>query len=386
MKHYDIIVVGGGPIGSTYAYKMAKLGYDVVIYDKKSKIGQPLQCAGLVSTHIEETKNLPHEFISNRIKGAYLSSPNNTTIKVTKNSDAAYVLDRINYDDYLLNRAIESGVEVKLNSKVNDVNLKNTTITTSNETASSSIIAVASGPNSPTSAKMNNNQKDEYFTAIQYTVEKTNHELNFLNVGLNESILPGFLWKIPVTENTQRVGLFTNGNYKEADKILTNYLSKDSKIIKKHFGHIPKFNHKKNIVYNNTILLGDCASQVKPTTGGGLIVGFNCTEIAKTYSNKVFEKEDNSYLKEYEKEYYKKYGSEFRAQNNVQNIMTDMTTDDFDYMFQQLKEYHVDQVISEYGDMDTQIPLLKQLVKTGLLFKLVPKIGIRRLRNIWKSR
>ena len=385
MTDYDILVIGGGPIGSTYAYKMAKLGYDVAIYDKKSKIGQPLQCAGLVSTHIDDTKNLPHEFIKNKVKGAYLSSPNNTTIKVMKNKDAAYVLDRINYDNYLLNRAIDSGVDVKLNSKVKDVDLQNTTISTLDETVSSSIIAVASGPNSSTSAKINN-QKDEYFTAIQYTVEKNNEEMDFLNVGLNETILPGFLWKIPVTENTQRVGLFTNGDYKQADIILKNYLSKDSKIIQKHFGHIPKFNDKKKLVHNNTILLGDCASQVKPTTGGGLIVGFNCSEIAKTYSDKALGEEDNSYLKEYEKSYYERYGSEFKAQTNVQNIMSDMTTDDFDYMFKQLKEYNVDEMISEYGDMDTQTPLLKQLVKTGVLFKLVPKIGIRRLKNIWKSR
>ena len=62
-----------------------------------------------------------------------------------------------------------------------------------------------------------------------------------------------------------------------------------------------------------------------------------------------------------------------------------MTGDDFNYMFKQLKEYDVDKVISEYGDMDNQTPLLKELVKMGVIFKLVPKIGVRRLKNIWKS-
>ena len=62
-----------------------------------------------------------------------------------------------------------------------------------------------------------------------------------------------------------------------------------------------------------------------------------------------------------------------------------MTEDDFNYMFRKLREYNVDRIISEYGDMDNQTPLLKQLVKTGVIFKLVPKIGVRRLKNIWKS-
>lgn len=68
MTDYDIIVVGAGPIGSTYAYKMAKKGYNVAMYDMKNRIGQPLQCAGLVSTNIDKTRNLPDEFIDNKLR------------------------------------------------------------------------------------------------------------------------------------------------------------------------------------------------------------------------------------------------------------------------------------------------------------------------------
>ena len=99
----------------------------------------------------------------------------------------------------------------------------------------------------------------------------------------------------------------------------------------------------------------------------------------------MLEEQNNKYIKQYEKEYQKRYFSEFKAQQNVQNIMSDMSEDDFNYMFKQLREYEVDKVISEYGDMDNQVPLLKQLVKSGVIFKLVPKIGVRRLKNIWKS-
>ena len=166
---------------------------------------------------------------------------------------------------------------------------------------------------------------------------------------------------------------------------MDNELSLNDEIIQKHYGIIPRFNINKKIVQNNTILLGDTASQVKPTTGGGIISGFNCTEIAKNNSNKMLESGDNSYLENYEREYHERYDEEFRTQHNVQNIMENMTEDDFNYMFNQLNEYDVDKIISEYGDMDNQIPLLKQLIKTGIIFKLLPKIGVRRLKNIWKS-
>lgn len=385
MTNYDIIVVGGGPIGSTYAYKMAKLGYDVALFDMKNRIGQPLQCAGLVSTNIDDTKNLPREFISNEVRGANLISPNKTTIHVEKDNRVAYVLDRVLYDKYLFDRAINAGVDAHIGTMVDDVDINNTTLRIGNAYHRAKLIAVACGPNSKTSKKMNPNLDEDSFMAIQYTIQTDNPSTEFVDVSVREELLPGFLWKIPVSSNQSRIGLFTKNSYGGATKLLDNELSLNDEIIQKHYGIIPRFNINKKIVQNNTILLGDTASQVKPTTGGGIISGFNCTEIAKNNSNKMLESGDNSYLENYEREYHERYDEEFRTQHNVQNIMENMTEDDFNYMFNQLNEYDVDKIISEYGDMDNQIPLLKQLIKTGIIFKLLPKIGVRRLKNIWKS-
>ena len=385
MTNYDIIVVGAGPIGSTYAYKMSKEGYNVALFDMKNRIGQPLQCAGLVSTNICDTKNLPEHVIINKVKGANLYSPEGTMIRVGKDKTVAYVLDRVMYDKYLFDRAVDAGVTPYLGERVWDVDLENTTIKTVERKYSSRLIAVASGPSSQTSKKMNPNLNEESFLGLQYTVKTENQDLDYLNLRIKEEILPGFIWEIPTSPFTKRVGLFTNGSYLESEKLLRNQLKSTDEIIEKHNGLIPKFNPNKKIVKNNTILLGDSAGQIKPTTGGGLISGFNCVEIAYKNTIKMLEENDNKYLLNYEKEYHNRYDSEFKAQKNVQNIIEDMTGDDFNYMFKQLKEYDVDKVISEYGDMDNQTPLLKELVKTGIIFKLVPKIGVRRLKNIWKS-
>jgi len=385
MTNYDIIVVGAGPIGSTYAYKMAKEGYDVALFDMKNRIGQPLQCAGLVSTNICDTKNLPEHVIINKVKGANLYSPDGTMIRVGKNKTVAYVLDRVMYDKYLFDRAVGAGVTPYLGEKVLDVDVDNTSIKTRDRKYSSRLIVVASGPSCHTSKKMDPGLKEESFVGLQYTVKTEEQDLDYLNLSINQYILPGFLWEIPTSPFTRRVGLFTDGSYSEAEKLLNNQLKNADQIIEKHNGLIPKFNPNKRIVKNNTLLLGDAAGQVKPTTGGGLISGFNCVEIASINSIKMLKENNNKYLLDYEKEYHKRYDDEFKAQKNVQNIIRDMTDDDFNYMFNQLKKYNVDKIISEHGDMDNQIPLLKELVKTGVIFKLVPKIGVRRLKNIWKS-
>lgn len=386
MTDYDIIVVGAGPVGSTYAYKMAKKGFDVAIFDLKNRIGQPLQCAGLVSTNICQTKNLPEEFIDNRVSGAILYSPDKTNITVQKEKDVAYVLDRVMYDKYLFSRAVTSGVHDFIGTRVLDVDIENTTIKTAECKYSAKLIAVAVGPTSRTAKKMNPSLDEDTFMGVQYTIKADNINMDYVELHVHEEVLPGFVWEIPTSPFTKRIGVFTDKSYQVAEKILKQHMKNDYEIIEKHNALIPKFNKNRKIVENNVILLGDTAGQVKPTTGGGLIVGFNCASIASKYSEKMLQNNDNTYLEEYEKEFHNTYDKEFKTQQNVQNIIRDMTSDDFNYMFYQLKKYDVDKIISEYGDMDNQTPLLKQLVKTGIIFKLVPKIGVRRLKNLWKSR
>lgn len=385
MTDYDVIVVGAGPIGSTYAYHMANKGYSVAIFDMKNRIGEPLQCAGIVSTNITLTERLPEEIIYNKVKGAKIYSPNKTLLHVKKEETVAYVLDRVYYDKYLFQRALDVGTTPYLSSRVLDVDIENTSIKTIDNTYTSKIIAVAAGPVSSTSRKMNPDLNDESFTAIQYTLDTKKQDTQNVILEVHNELLPGFLWKIPLTDTKQRLGLFTDASYKTADNLLRNAMNDDDIIIEKHTGLIPKYNKDKKIVYNNTILIGDSASQIKPTTGGGLIVGSNMARLASDKSDLMLKDNDNNHLLEYEREYHKRYDHEFKAQQNVQSIIKELSDDDFDYMFEQLQEHDVDKIISEYGDMDTQTPLLKQLVKSGIIFKLLPKIGVRRLKNIWKS-
>jgi len=385
MASHDIIVVGAGPIGSTYACNMAEMGYDVALFDMKARIGQPLQCAGLVSTNINTVKDIPSEVILNRIRGANLYSPDNTSITVGKDEDVAYVLDRVYYDKYLFEKAVDAGVTPYISQRVYNVDIENTTVKLEDKTLNARLIAVACGPTSTTANKMNPEITPQSFTAIQYTINSNNSDTDFVNLKVNKSILPGFIWDIPVTANTRRVGLFTNTSYGQAEQVLNSTLSGDESIVEKHVGLIPRYNKKRIIAQNNTILIGDSAGQVKPTTGGGLIVGFNCTQMASTQSHKALEEEDNTYLQDYQTQYHQRYDKEFKLQQNVQKILEELSEDDFNYMFGQLRSNNVDKMISEYGDMDTQTPLIKQLVKTGLIFKLAPKIGVRRLKNIWKS-
>jgi geranylgeranyl reductase family protein len=388
MKKYDIAVVGAGPVGSTFARYVADNGLDVVMLEKKREIGIPLQCAGLLGQKIKDINILPDQYVLNQVRGAYIYSPSRNMMKVGKKDVQAYVIDRVGYDKYLSKLAVDSGAELLMNHKVTHFD-HGGCIKTKETEIRADIIVGADGHSSMISNNFNG--KPRSFMAAQYLIETDDEVFDTENVHLHvdDLISPGFLWTIPVTSSTARIGLFADMNYTELNNILAKFMAtepmfRNAKIIQKYQGYIPKYDPKKEIVNERTILLGDAASQVKPTTGGGLLIGFECAKIAAEYATKAIEMEDISYLNEYENQTKKRFKNELRVQIEVQKIFESMNNQDLDEMFSQLKQGNAEELISNYGDMDTQSTLIKEMIKNGLLFSIVPKLLTRRIMGLWK--
>lgn len=391
MTDYDVAVVGAGPVGSTFARYAAEKGLKVAIFEKKKEVGVPLQCAGLLGRKIKDVNILPDEFIINEINGAYLHSPSDTVLTVSKKEPVAYVLDRIAYDKFLAELAVEEGAELFLNHRVENIDIEKGEIYLKDKKITAEVIVGADGHSSVVSKKFNRDFASMH--AAQYLVD-TGTDLfkeNYVHLYVDPKISPGFLWIIPVSKSTARVGLFADAEYKDLNNILKDFMAgnrylKDSKIVKKYHGVIPASDHKKDIVKKRAILIGDAASQVKPTTGGGLIMGFVCAKIAADVVYEALKANDIKILKNYQEEYRKMYKNELKMQVKVQKTFGSLNREDLDSMFLKLKEKGAEEIISKYGDMDSQSPLVKELIKTGMLFSILPKILSRRISNLWISR
>ena len=391
---YDVCVIGAGPVGSTISYYLSLKGLSVVLLDKKTKIGYPLQCAGILSHHIKEINELPEEVILNRVKGAFLHSPNQI-LTVRKDYDVAYIIDRIAYDQFLLKRAIESGVKL-INQKAVDFNVdEGLTILQNGETISSKIIIGCDGYNSELSKHIGNDL--DYFPASQMLVRissqdihsyRKNNEniMNYVDACLLEETLPGFLWSIPIGEDLYRIGLFSLDSHKKQAEVLTDYLNKNNlkfEIIEKYKGFIPIFNKKNKLVKSRAILIGDSAGQIKPTSGGGLLIAFDACKFASEHVLHAIEKDNMDILNSYQTEFLDRYQKEFGYQLKVQKTLQMLTSEDLDYLFVKLKENDGENLISDYGDMDTQTPLIKESIKRGLIFKVIPSFLFKKVGKIF---
>jgi hypothetical protein len=72
-------------------------------------------------------------------------------------------------------------------------------------------------------------------------------------------------------------------------------------------------------------------------------------------------------------------------QLEVQKTFKSLSNDDLDSMFLKLKEKGAEEMISKYGDIDSQSPLVKEMIKTGMFFSILPKILSRRISSLWQS-
>ena len=396
---YDVTIVGAGPIGSSLAYELAKENISVCLIDKKKLIGLPLQCAGVVNKSVLDYNQIPEELILNKVKGANLHSKNQSFL-VSKEDDQALIIDRVALDQYLYKRAIEAGADSHLSSKVVKVDTLEGKVdfqTDSKErTIKSKVIVGADGPLSLVSSIIGNDFS--YYCASQYLVEVDNvRDMSFVDLYAYEDIFPGFIWVIPVYKNIFRIGLFSNHDYKRQNEILEDFLENDFKyddykVIEKYKGKIPIHNNENRLFENRALLIGDAAAQVKPTTGGGLLIGFKTVQIAKkaivnALNFKEILENDNKILqdifKTYQKDFEEKFLKEISYQFKVQKTLCTLSDDDLDYFFIKLKEKKCDELISEYGDIDDQSLLVKEFLKRGLILSVLPAIHKKELAKIW---
>ncbi len=106
MKHYDAIIVGGGPSGATAADGLARNGKNVLLLDKDGRI-KP--CGGAIPPRLVRDFEIPEELLCARIRSARMISPKGKSVDMPIENGYVGMVDREVFDEWLRNRAEKSG-------------------------------------------------------------------------------------------------------------------------------------------------------------------------------------------------------------------------------------------------------------------------------------
>jgi geranylgeranyl reductase family protein len=118
----DVLIAGGGPAGSTCAWKLHRAGLRVVICDRAA-FPRDKVCAGWITPQVVAALDLkPSTYAAagltwQPIKGFRVSRQGDAEVRVVYNAPVSYGIRRCEFDDYLLRR---SGADLQLGQPVRD--------------------------------------------------------------------------------------------------------------------------------------------------------------------------------------------------------------------------------------------------------------------------
>ena len=105
----DVIVVGGGPAGSTAAWDLVRQGLRVVLIDRD---GRPKPCGGAVPPRLLEEFAIPESLLVARVSAARMVAPSTRRVDMPIEDGFVGMVDRLGFDRWLRERAAGAGAQL----------------------------------------------------------------------------------------------------------------------------------------------------------------------------------------------------------------------------------------------------------------------------------
>ena len=272
---HDLVIVGGGVVGSYLAGEMAGLGLRVLVLEEHQAPGEDITCTGIVGQECLDLLDLPRSLVLREARGATVFSPSGLELAVEKETPQAFVLDRPALDRHMAERAQARGAEYVCGARVKGLAIENGRITAVGEELSwqgkALVLACGFGPALPAAAGLG--EIKESTTGMQAEVAS---EAKGVEIYLGSAFSPGFFgWLVPTRPGRALVGLLGKRPYAGFLALLEHLEGKgriDSARPRPASAPIPLRPLPRT--YGERLLaVGEAAGQVKPTTGGGIYYG-----------------------------------------------------------------------------------------------------------------
>jgi len=389
-EHYDVCIVGASIAGNYLAYLLSKSNLRIVVLEDHKEIGLPFQCAGIISQKLSKLIELPKEIVLNRVDTAKIISPSGKFIKLS-GSERPYVIDRIKLDLLFYNKVKDNpnvtyylGERYKSFEYRIDDGKKYVMIETSKRKVIAKMLIGCDGP--LTSVGKHLKVKNKVLYAAQIRIKGNFHE--------NEAVMyfhplwkQLFGWIVPEGNTVYRIGIASSKNVKRCFHIYLKKLAIDiNNKIDQQGGIIPYGTMNKS-AFENILLLGDAAGQVKATTGGGIIMLLTAAKYASNCVNLCFK--NGNFSKRFIKKIYvnpclRAIGRELKLHFTIRLILENLSVKDFETFFKLIKENKIEHLISLYGDMDFPKALIIKLLRNRTVLSFMFKFFIKNPVIIFK--
>jgi digeranylgeranylglycerophospholipid reductase len=378
---HDVIVVGGGPVGSYTACLLAKDGLDVGIFERNPSIGSDVNCTGIISGECLKKFDLPDEVITGTINAVRGIAPSGNYIRYHAASPLAYTVNRSLFDFELNKMAVREGATTYLNAKVEEIDVAGGSFKIRVNAGGEKKEFRAKAGVIATGLELNSfpgifRKPTDFLFGAQ--TEVLMEDVRDVEVYFGEQIAPGsFGWVVPTNGNSAKIGLIVKKNPAESLRRFLqhpliaqrmNSRVNNTKCSPIPLRRIPKTYGERHVI------VGEAAGQVKTTTGGGIYFGLLCAEAASGTIMKAFRCGDfaEKVFKEYEDRWKIRIEPELRAGIVLRNIFSRLSDRQIESLIDLAKRDGLMPVIDKAGfdwHRDVVFYLIRHLINKKLFGK-----------------
>lgn len=401
---YDVIIVGGGPAGSSCALSLSHSGLKALLIDK-AKFPRDKICGDALSLDVINqlpmiSQAVATDFNSHTEKlpssGVRIFSPDLTCIDlpfVHKGTQKnGYVMRRVDFDNILLQKVKETrAIHVLEGCEVlTAVRQRNeVVVSTSRGNYRCAMVVGADGANSTVGKLVGRKfiERDHYSAGLRVYYEGVNsfHAQNYIELYFFNDILPGYLWVFPMAGNRANVGIGVLSSViknkrmnlrQTIQRLITTHPAlrdrfANARPLESIKGHgLPLGSRKRSISGERVLLLGDAAGLIDPFTGEGIGNAIRSGRVAAEHIQQCFEQKTFSaqFNKQYDREIYRRMWKEFEISCALQRLCRYPSLFNFVFRKATSSEYWHNFLTQSLADVDQKKQFKNPIFYYRLLF------------------
>ncbi len=286
-EHFEVLVVGGGPGGSAAATRLAEEGVEVCMIEKRQVVGNPAQCGECIPGWGEMTEAFPlmkddpwlesyWEF-PDHILAQYLGWMRVFSPKMREYSFEldCYGAHRLQFDGHLADRAVTAGVDLRIGHELRKVQkqpkLDREVYRTNQGSFTADHVIDASGSLAHIARLRGTGERPKTQLPTLYC-QVEGHQTDSFDIFLGNIAPGGYAWIIPKGD-IANVGIGIK--HSKIDRPLKQWLdgfcnNLGLTPLSYGGGWIPIGGKVRKCVTDNVLAVGDAASLVMPSNGGGI--------------------------------------------------------------------------------------------------------------------
>lgn len=298
-----VLIIGGGPAGSTAGRFLAKNNFDVILVERDLNFNKP--CGGGVPTSIFKEFDLTDSLIKKEVKAIKIVSPEGFELDIELKGGSLSIIERSEFDKTLREEAFKSGVQI-IEGEFLNLDSRRRYIVEVKKNGNilkieSEYIIGADGVNSRLRKSLGIKEMDRLYTAYERI---SGIDVDMCEFWFGSSHAPGFYsWVFPSSD-----GISIGTGSTEPKKVL-NFLKvfKERRKLnfqgKRRIYTIPIWNGS---LFNKDKILfaGDSAGHVLPLTYEGIYYSMKSAELS---ARAIIEGKINNYKKMWKSMFYKRF-------------------------------------------------------------------------------